>query len=76
MTSKYALAKDTLASMGDNAEAVSLDAVDVQEAMIVTLVQTLKETRGPDYVRGLLQYEIDSLGSGGVFEVARGMGHS
>ena len=76
MTSKYALAKETLAGMGKCAEQSTLDPVDVQEAMFITLVQTLKETRGRDYVRGLLKYEIDSLGSGGVYEIARGGGHS
>ncbi len=76
MTSKYALAKDTLASMDERAGGAGLDTADVQEAMLVTLVQALKEARGPDYLRGVLQYEIDSLGSGGVYEIARGGGHS
>ena len=46
------------------------------EATIVMLVQALKEAKGPDHVRGILQYEMDSLGSGGVYEIARGGGHS
>eukprot|EP00752_Nemacystus_decipiens_P017061 g15278.t1 len=45
------------------------EAAEACEAALVLLVQTLKAARGADYVHGVLSYEIESLGSGGVFEV-------
>ncbi len=76
MASKYALAKELIASINESATANNLSAHDVQEATLVMLVQALKAAGGADYTRGILQYEIDSLGSGGVYEIARGGGHS
>lgn len=76
MTSKYTIANELVALGNERADTHALDATDVQEATIVMLVQALKETRGPAHVRGILQYEIDSLGSGGLYEIARGGGHS
>jgi len=76
MTSKYSLAKEGIADITKRAMDVSIDPAEAQEALIVSLVQTLKETNGADYVRGVLQYEVECLGSGGVFEIQRGSGHS
>ncbi len=76
MTSKYGIANELIAQIESRSSEASLDAADVQEATIVMLVQALKDARGPAYVRSMLQYEIDSLGSGGVYEIARGGGHS
>ena len=76
MTSKYGIANELIAKIESRSSEASLDAADVQEATIVMLVQALKDARGPAYVRSMLQYEIDSLGSGGVYEIARGGGHS
>ncbi len=76
MASKYGIANDLIAQVSPLAAEHSLDSADVHEATIVMLVQALKEAKGPDYVRGILQYEMDSLGSGGVYEIARGGGHS
>lgn len=76
MTSKYGIANEIIAEIDSQSELNNLDAADVQEATLVMLVQALKEARGRDYTRGVLQYEIDSLGSGGVYEIARGGGHS
>ena len=44
--------------------------------LLISLVQQMKDARGVDYIRSILQYEIDSLGSGGTFEIQRGGGHS
>lgn len=74
--SKYSIAKEAIQNLDSEAEANSIDPVDAQEAMLVSLVQTMKEKLGPAHVRGILQYEIDSLGSGGVYEIQRGGGHS
>ncbi len=76
MTSKYGIANEAIAQINDQAAANGVDPADAQEATIVMLVQALKESRGVDATRGILQYEIDSLGSGGVYEIARGGGHS
>lgn len=76
MTSKYGIANEIIADIASRSQQHNLDAADAQEATLVMLVQALKETRGRDYTRGVLQYEIDSLGSGGVYEIARGGGHS
>ena len=76
MTSKYGLANESIANLGDAAVAANIDTGDVQEAMLVSLVQSLKQARGADYLRGVLQYEIDMLGSGSLHEIPRGLGHS
>ena len=74
--SKYAVAKDVLTHTVSLADSAGLDPVDVQEALLILLVQALKEGRGAEYMRGILQYEADSLGSGGVHDLPRGGGHS
>ena len=74
--SKYGLAKQVILDLEATAQGAGIDAEEVQEALLVSLVQTLKDSRGADYVRGTLQYELDSLGNGGVHEIARGGGHS
>lgn len=71
MASKYGLAKDAIAQLNDAAASSGIDAADAQEALLISLVQTLKELRGADNLRGVLQYEVDSLGSGGVHEIQR-----
>ena len=74
--SKYGLAKQIIRSLESEANSVGIDFIDAQEALLVSLVQTIKEASGANHIRGLLQYELDSLGSGGVHEIARGGGHS
>ena len=74
--SKYSLAKQVILDLEATAQGAGIEAEEVQEALLVSLVQTLKDSRGANYVRGTLQYELDSLGSGGVHEIARGGGHS
>ena len=76
MSSKYGIAKEIISAIPARAEPDSIDPVDVQEATLVMLVQELKSTRGVGYLRGVLQYELDSLGSEGVFDLQRGSGHS
>ncbi len=74
--SKYSIANELVAAAAEKAQAAGLDGTDVQEATLVMLVQALKASRGAQGTRSILQYEIDSLGSGGVYEIARGGGHS
>ena len=74
--SKYGLAKRVIRDLDGMAEAISIDRDDAQEALLISLVQTLKESRGVEHIRGILRYELDSLGSGSVYEIQRGGGHS
>ena len=76
MTSKYGLANESIEQLNCAAGSANIDSSDVQEAMLVTLVQSLKHARGADYLRSFLQYEIDMLGSGSLHEIPRGLGHS
>ena len=48
-----------------------LDDNDVLEALIVTAIQELKKVSEAPYIKGFLQYEVDSLGSGGTYDVQR-----
>ncbi|MED5582244.1 MAG: hypothetical protein VYA82_09175 [Pseudomonadota bacterium] len=57
------------------ADSNGLDKTDVEEATLILLIQALKNSRGSESMRGLLQYEIDNLGTS-VFEIQRGSGHS
>ena len=74
--SKYSIAKEIIENGVQRATDAGVDVSDVHEATLVLLVQALKDARGGDNVRGLLQYELDNVGSGGFVEVARGGGHS
>ena len=74
--SKYSLAKELIAELSGKAEQSSVDPDEAHEALLISLVQQMKDDRGVDYIRSILQYEIDSLGSGGTFEIQRGGGHS
>jgi len=76
MATKYGIANELIAQVEPMSRDNNIDPADAYEATIVMLVQAMKEAKGPDYVRGVLQYEMDSLGSGGVYEIARGGGHS
>jgi hypothetical protein len=74
--SKYGLAKAAIEKLDAAAKDDNIDVVDAQEALVVSLVQTLKELGGVEFVRGVLKYELESLGSGGLYEIQRGGGHS
>lgn len=76
MTSKYGLAKELLTNLSRRAEQCALTVSDAEEALLISVIQSMKSDRGDAYLRGILQYEIDSLGSGGVYEIQRGGGHS
>ena len=76
MTTKYGLAKELIAILDKRARDEALNTEDAEEALLVSIIQSLKGHKGVEYLRGILQYEIDSLGSGGVYEIQRGGGHS
>ena len=76
MTGKYDLAKQAIATIESSSSEQAVDAADAQEATLVLLVQELKESRGVAYLRNMLQFELDNLGRGGVYDVAKGGGHS
>ena len=74
--SKYGLAKRVIRDLDGQAKMMAIESMDAQEALLISLVQTLKEGRGADHIRGILRYELDSLGSSGMYEIQRGGGHS
>jgi hypothetical protein len=76
MTSKYTIANTLADDLAASATVEALPLGEVQGATLVTLIQALKATTSVQSLRGLLQYEIDSLGSGDVYEVVRAGGHS
>lgn len=69
--SKYALAKALIEELAQRSGEAGLEPNDVEEALLISLVQSLKARRGASEVRSILQYEIDSLGSGDVYEIQR-----
>lgn len=69
--SKYSIAKQQIQNTIDCAKEAGIDGVEALEALTVMLVQELKSGRGADHTRQFLQYEIDSLGSGGFFEIQK-----
>ena len=75
MTTQYAIAREQIDPLHQYADSNGLDKTDVEEATLILLIQALKNSRGSESMRGLLQYEIDNLGTS-VFEIQRGSGHS
>ena len=71
MISKYGLANETLEALKAASAENNIAEDDAQEALLITIIQSLKELRGAENLRGILQYEVDSLGSGGVHEIQR-----
>lgn len=69
--SKYTLAKEQIKSTADRAEEMGIREVEALEALVVMIVQELKEKIGPVQTKSILQYEVDNLGSGGVYEIQR-----
>ena len=69
--SKYSLAKTVIEQLADASADEGVEVADAQEALLISLVQELKQSRGPEYLKSLLQYEVDSLGSGGQYEIQR-----
>ena len=69
--SKYSIAKEQLANAAAAAEAAGMEADDVFEAILVTAIQDLIAHRGGAHVRSFLQYELDNVGSDGVFEIQK-----
>ena len=76
MTTKYGIANALIDDLNTRAADAAIEPGDAMEATLIMLIQAFKESRGADYARGILQYELDSLGSGGTFDIARGGGHS
>ena len=76
MATKYGLAKIAIENLDAEADANGIDPGDAQEALMVTLIQAMKDSRGSGWLKQFLQYEVDMLGSGGVHDVPRGGGHS
>ncbi len=76
MTSKYSLAKEAIAEVAVRAAAAKIDLADAYDALLISLISHMKEEQVSNDLRALLQVEIDNLGSGGIYELPRGGGHS
>lgn len=76
MTSKYSLANEAIDTLNQRAAENGVEPDDAQEALMILVIQSLKATRGAAALKSLLQYEVDSLGSGGMHDLPRGGGHS
>ena len=76
MPTKYGIARDVVNYATDQATENNMAAEDLHEALLISLIQALKDSKGVPYLVPLLRYEIDSLDSGGNFDIARGGGHS
>ena len=68
---KYSIAKAQLAQAAQCAKNDDIEDSEVVEAIITLAVQDLSKTRGGDYARNFLQYELDSVRAGGVFEIQK-----
>ena len=75
MATKHSIAKDALAAAKSQAADADLTHSEVLEAMLSHLIEGMKEAGTKD-LRGLLQYEVECLGSDGIHELPRGGGHS
>ncbi len=69
--SKYSVAKESIAAAIEAGKGESLEPADVLEALIVSSVEEMKSHKDRAYIKGFLQYELDSLGSGGTYEIQR-----
>ncbi|MFK7912461.1 MAG: hypothetical protein AB8B93_00990 [Pseudomonadales bacterium] len=69
--SKYSIAKELIATTTDSASQAGIDRDDAIEALMTLCIQDMKEQRGSDYTKSYLRYELDSVGSGGVYEIQK-----
>ena len=69
--SKYSLAKSHLEGAICSASSSNEEPSSVVEALIVLAIQELKSMTSRNHARNFLQYEMDSLGSGGVYEIQK-----
>lgn len=69
--SKYSIAKASIERTACEANKASIDRDDAVEALLTLCIQDMKAQRGSDYTRNYLSYELDSVGSGGVFEIQK-----
>ncbi len=76
MATKHSIAKDLLVEARTRAESEGIAPAGVLEALLTWLVMAMKEEPEIRDLPGLVRSELDSLGSGGVFEIPRGGGHS
>ena len=69
--SKYTLAKAQLEQLLDESSNQGIKQGDVIEALIVLAIQESIKLRGAEDTRSYLEYEVSSIGSGGVHEIQR-----
>ena len=71
LATKYSIAKEVLEQVAAQAQSEGVAEDEVQEALMILIIQNLAKVRDAGNVKSLLQYEMDSLSSGGVYEIQR-----
>ncbi len=60
----------------EDADKAGIDQADAYDALLVSIIDMMKVAGRSNDLRSLLQVELDNLGSGGIYELPRGGGHS
>ena len=69
--SKHGLAKRCLQQLQADSAAQGLDPIETLEALLTWSIQELQSQRGSNHARDYLQFELSSLGSGGMYDVQK-----
>ncbi len=69
--SKHALAKLMLQALEADCAAEAVDRDEGVEALLTSCIQDMQRQRGSDFTREYLQFELSSLGSGGLYDVQK-----
>jgi len=69
--SKHKLAKAALAEMRERCVEQGIDPNEAVEALLTWCIEDMKVEQGKDHTRSYVQYELDCVGSGDVYEIQR-----
>lgn len=69
--SKHALAKQVLQILEADCAAHTVDRDEGVEALLTLCIQDMQLQRGSNFARDYLQFELGSLGSGGLYDVQK-----
>lgn len=76
MTTTHSLAKEALQQVKQKAVDAGLAPSAVLEALLTWLLLEMNDDPEIADLKGLVQSELNALGSGGSFDIPRGGGHS
>ena len=69
--SKHALAKMMLQTLEEVCATENVDRDEGVEALLTRCIQDMQDQRGSNFARDYLQFELSSLGSGGLYDVQK-----